>query len=500
MAHYRVFIFSMLTCAALLASEGFCRAAAHPEQPQEASPRQSETPEQPRRLLTADGELSFLLPGPDWSMQSSTAATVFQRPDGSIVLLRQTHKLFPQHKNAKSVPILFKNALCRQSRCDISPIPERFATTSGPDVFRASISGDGGPERKVYLVQLDTVYFAVEQAGVPERDLLALLSSAIHEQASQPEPDSSPKLYAEPLRMPLPQRLESGKLLATPQELSTFSWWILAAQAAALLALAMLGLRLMIPDRQAPPREAETDSPYPVRITKNYVLVHDAFNISDAQGNLYRITSNDPALLLKAGLLLFAAAKITAAAAAGVSGVSPEMNAFLAALPGYALILALSGILTAMTYKRSFSMKSVRAGAEILTITPGLSPSGRRVFHVYDSTDKLISVIEQETRILSLARRRWRLKDTAGNTHIEMIEDNDKPALARKLFGHCWGLLRSSYLIQERYGAMGEMRPDSISQSYTIYMSFSATDHRVVAAMAAVIYLVTPDRWHPWFT
>ncbi|HOX22568.1 MAG TPA: hypothetical protein PLL10_03820, partial [Elusimicrobiales bacterium] len=126
------------------------------------------------------------------------------------------------------------------------------------------------------------------------------------------------------------------------------------------------------------------------------------------------------------------------------------------------------------------------------------SPSGRRVFHVYDADDKLVSIIEQESRIVLLGRRRWRLKDTGGNTHIELVEDSTHPALARKLLGHCWGLLRSGYIIQERYGSMGEIRPNGISHNHTIYMSFSATDHRVVAAMAAVVYLITPDRWHPW--
>lgn len=444
-------------------------------------------------LSTPDGTLSFALSPSSWTVETTTGATAFRRHDSAFLLAYPASRLLPEQKSPQTAPLLVRNSLCRKTKCSVSPVAERFATNSGPAVYRTTVS-DEHHTRKVYLVQTDSYYFAAEQSGLDEESLLVILSSAT---VAIPTAATAAELPAPPVPVVRPYKLRPQDLFPTPRELAQLDGWILGAQALALAALALLGLRLLLSQNTPSRIKTEENSPYPVTIEKKYLRISDTFFIRDAQRNAYRFVSADPALLLKAGLGLFVLAKVAGAVATTVLGPSDAMLSALAAAPRYALLLAASGLLSALSYKRSFRMTSLRDGAELLSITPGLSPSGRRVFHVHDANDKLVSIIEQESTIL--ARRRWRLKDTDGNTHIELVEDSAHPALARKLLGHCWGLLRSAYIVQERYGAVGEIKTDTISHLHTIRMGYSATDHRIIAATAAVVYLVTPDSWHPWF-
>ncbi|HOX22111.1 MAG TPA: hypothetical protein PLL10_01500, partial [Elusimicrobiales bacterium] len=282
------------------------------------------------RLFTQNGELSFSLPQSSWSVTQTTATTALTRQDGQQLLIYGMRRLFPEHKNSQSAHLLVRNSVCKHSKCIVSQSAERFATTTGPSIYRVLVT-ENGSDRMVYLIQLDKYYFAAERSGLGEEELLSILSSA---QTYLPDPDAvkpEPKTTGQIK----PRKLSLRDLFPSPQELAMFNGWILGAQAIAFIALALLGLRLLLPRPKKPHWKTEDNSPYPITLEKKYLRPLDTVIIKDALKERYRLVSSDPAMLLKAGLLLFLLAKVGGAVATSIAGLNDWLLTAFSTAPRY---------------------------------------------------------------------------------------------------------------------------------------------------------------------
>ncbi|HOX22244.1 MAG TPA: hypothetical protein PLL10_02175 [Elusimicrobiales bacterium] len=109
--------------------------------------------------------------------------------------------------------------------------------------------------------------------------------------------------------------------------------------------------------------------------------------------------------------------------------------------------------------------------------------------------------------------KRWMLYDLKGNRLIYVKEKSVFKSLLRRVFGHLFGLLRSSYYIFDAQGRnIGEMkRSPSLGNSYfvnitdrqwlgePVFLNTCALDEQVMMAFFLHLDTKAPDRIHPWY-
>ncbi|MEI7481642.1 MAG: hypothetical protein WCK75_04750 [Elusimicrobiota bacterium] len=241
---------------------------------------------------------------------------------------------------------------------------------------------------------------------------------------------------------------------------------------------------------------------YPFHVERRYLSFPITFDIQNAAGQHYRAVSHRvPSLLLGTGLCGYFLMKVLVQAIV-FSGVDPQTIPAAVQRPILSLIsltniLILSGLALMMFFRKKLKIYD-SSGGLVLNICQKRVSFLSLFFFIRDSAGTELGTLKRVG--LVLFRRRWQLLDTEGRVLLEMCEDSFARAIARKLLGHLWGLLRTNYIISDATSAVGSLRREwSIWNRFDLSLVQAGNlDPRLVLATALFLDVVDPDRWHPW--
>lgn len=288
---------------------------------------------------------------------------------------------------------------------------------------------------------------------------------------------------------PLPERNVGGSLMLL------FAAVVLSAAALAYRAYAGRS-------RETAEATPAAGSVFPIHIEKQYMALHTVFGIKDAAGHEYRAVSpRIPSLLLGTGIVLYLLMK---AAVQGILFAGIDLHAVpelivtvilnLMALSNY---LIAAGAVLFFFFRKKMKLYDASAGL-VIDVCQKRFTFGSQYFLVRDAAGAELARIKRVG--LVLIRRRWQLLDPEGKVLLDIQEDSAGKAIARKFFGHLWGLLRTNYVISADNSEIGGIiREWSVWNRCNLRLDPPAgLDPRLALAAALFVDIVDPDRWHPW--
>ena len=253
----------------------------------------------------------------------------------------------------------------------------------------------------------------------------------------------------------------------------------------------------------APEANPVPGSLFPFRVERRYFSFPIVFDIQDAAGQQYRAVSyRVPALLLGTGVVGYFLLKalVQLLVFAGIDlNTLPEI-ALLAIVRVLALvnILMFVGILLSVFFRKKLKVYDP-SGNLLFDVCQKRLTFASQYFLIRDAAGNELGKMKRVGFIL--IRRRWQLLGAEDKVLLDIREDSAARALARRLLGHLWGLLRTNYLITGENSATGEIKRDwSIWNRYTLNVQGlgSVPDPRLVMATSLFVDIIDPDRWHPW--
>lgn len=254
-------------------------------------------------------------------------------------------------------------------------------------------------------------------------------------------------------------------------------------------------------------QKVNPNSLYPIKFRRLYGTPSLIFRARDNQGNtLLSLSGRWDSLLLFGGLALIALALLLTAA----TGVAE--NAKLLPLSAFAynslysacslaiplgMIIFFCGVIWSQLVLREFSLYDCKGKKAAFVLQKGFGFKKER-YLVYFAKSKDVLILERK-RFSFL--RKWQIasKDQTILAHVE--ETQPLKALARKILGHCWGMLRASYTVKGQMDSAGE-----IKNACAAFNRFSANidkpqalEARDLLVAAMIINIRDKDKWYPWW-
>jgi|GEM_PF-2963963 len=275
---------------------------------------------------------------------------------------------------------------------------------------------------------------------------------------------------------------------------------------AAGLSAAALGYRAFAGRNQAgvPVAAPVPGSLFPFRVERRNFSFPIVFDVKDAAGQQYRAVSyRVPALLLGTGAVVYflVSALVQLLVFAGVELRSLPVVVLLpiSSLISLSNLMILVGAVLTMAFRKKLKVYDPSGHLFIDVCEKRLSMFSQ-IFLIRDHAGNALGKMKRVGFVL--IRRRWQLLDNEDKVLIDIQEDSAGKAIARKLLGHLWGLLRTNYRISDGNSEAGELKRDfSIWNRYTLDLASlqnPAPDPHLVMATSLFIDIVDPDRWHPW--
>ncbi len=300
---------------------------------------------------------------------------------------------------------------------------------------------------------------------------------------AQPEPGALP---------PVPKRSVGSSLL--------LFLIVIALSAAALGYRALAGRAQEVPEVKP-----VTGSPFPFRVERRYLSFPIVFDVKDAAGQQYSAVSyRVPALLLGTGVVLYFLITVLIQGML-FAGEDPRLLPtaevmLIVNLLHLAGIMVLVGFVLGLFFRKKLKIYD-SSGNLILDVCQKRLSFASLYFLIRDPAGNGLGKMKRVGFVF--IRRRWQLLDAGDKVLLDIREDSVAKAIARKLLGHLWGLLRTNYIISRENSETGEIKRDwSIWNRYTLKLApvpqGPAPDPRLVMATALFIDIVDPDRWHPW--
>ena len=289
---------------------------------------------------------------------------------------------------------------------------------------------------------------------------------------------------------PLPKRNVGGSL---------FIFLVCAVISAAALGYRAFAHKKAELDQEPPPAAGAV---FPFHITRHYLSFPIVFDVQDAAGQSYRgVSSRIPALIFGAGLgiYFFIHVLLQLAAFAGFSVANLDRGVLLplAGLLSLSNLLMVVGGFFTLILRKKLKIYDGE-GNLVFDIRQKLVTFSSLKFLICDAAGKQLAMIRRSGFVL--VRRRWQLLDNEENVLLDFQEDSALRSIARRIFGHLWGLLRTNYVISTVDAKAGDMtREWSIGNRCKLHLTpFADLDPKLALATALFIDIVDPDRWYPW--
>lgn len=274
---------------------------------------------------------------------------------------------------------------------------------------------------------------------------------------------------------------------------------------AGLLSAAALGYRAFAAKApEAPGTKPLPGAAFPYRVEKRYLSFPLTFDIQDASGQQYKAVSHRvPALMLSSGLvtyfLLKALVQLLVFTGTDLNSVPESALLAIVRLLSLANLLIFGGIVLGLFFRKKLKLYDP-SGSLLLDVREKRMTFASQYFIIRDAAGNELGKMKRVG--LVLLRRRWQLLGAEDKVLLDIREDSAAKAFARKLLGHLWGVLRTSYILSDENGAeIGELKRDwSIWNRYTLDVQGlnSLPDPRLVMATSLFVDIVDPDRWYPW--
>ena len=247
---------------------------------------------------------------------------------------------------------------------------------------------------------------------------------------------------------------------------------------------------------------ATPNTAYPVYVDRAYFHLSMVF-LSRIQGNRYTASVPRPAVTL-----IFIALLINTAASIGVMSGNFAGEYFeiirLAVMAAWGLIAL--GIAGSVLYPKCLRIYDRHMDRLFHVKRAGLLPA----YALKNQEGKTVCVIKKH---FPFPYKRWTLHDLKGAMLVSIREKSAVKSLARRLFGHMFGFLRSSYYIYDGQGRnIGEMkRSPSLGNSYYInvtdrqwlgepvFLNTCTLDEQVMLSFFMLADTKSPDRIYPWY-
>jgi uncharacterized protein YxjI len=291
-------------------------------------------------------------------------------------------------------------------------------------------------------------------------------------------------------------------LAPLPERHAGFSLYLLLL--AGLVSAGALGWRVVAAKKHvAEPEPAPLPGAiFPYRIERRYLSLPIVFDVKDANGAGYRgVSYRFPALILGTGVISFFALNASLQLA-GVLGFDVEKLPALVIIPvALGLVAAKTmsfvGIVIGMFIRKKLRLYDADGGL-LLDVRQKLITFASLVFVVRDAEGLELARIKR--RGFQILRRHWQLLDPQDAVLLDIVEDSELRALARKFLGHLWGILRTNYNISAGGEPAGDLRREwSVWNRYQLHLTPPAgLDPRLALAAVMFVDIVDPDRWHPW--
>ena len=269
------------------------------------------------------------------------------------------------------------------------------------------------------------------------------------------------------------------------------------------LSAAALGYRAVAKkDQETVETPPVPGSLFPLHIEKRYLSFNTVFDIKDAAGQEYKAVSpRVPTLMLGTGLVLYFLLKATVQGMV-FSGVDLETIP-MAVLRPISSLLSLSNLLIMVGavlfvfFRKKMKLYDA-SGKLLLDVCQKRFSFGSLYFMIRDAAGVEGARLKRVGFVL--IRRRWQLLDLEGNVLLDIQEDSAGRAIARKFFGHLWGLLRTNYVVSAGDAEIGAIKREwSVWNRYNLNMSpLTKVNPELALAAALFVDIADPDRWHPW--
>lgn len=344
---------------------------------------------------------------------------------------------------------------------------------------------------------------AAEEPPAPAAEASQQSPSAVSPLSAPPDPASG--ALAAPPQETLPAE---GTAPEAPAELPALpernvGGSLMLVLIAVAISAAALGYRALAKKDQemaeAPPVPG---SLFPLHIEKRYLAFNTVFDIKDAAGQEYRAVSpRIPTLLLGTGLILYFLLK---ASVQGILFFGVDLQTLpLAVLQPISSLLSLSNLLIMvgavlfLFFRKKMKLYDA-SGKLLLDVCQKVFSFGSQYFMIRDAAGVEGARLKRVGFVL--IRRRWQLLDLEGNVLLDIQEDSAARAIARKFFGHLWGLLRTNYVVSAGGAEIGAIKREwSIWNRYNLGLAPDTKLNPELALAAALfVDIADPDRWHPW--
>jgi uncharacterized protein YxjI len=330
------------------------------------------------------------------------------------------------------------------------------------------------------------------------------------EPAPAPAPAAVPVVSTETALAPPPSEGALGApsaapvadLAPLPDRHAGFSLYLLVL--VGLVSAGALGWRAVAAKKHVVETEAAPlpGAIFPYRIERHYLSFPIVFDVKDANGIGYRgVSYRFPALILGTGVIGFFALNASLQLA-GVLGLDVEKLPALVIIPvalGLVAAKAMSfvGIVLGMFIRKKLRLYDAEGGL-LLDVRQKLITFASLVFVVRDAEGQELARIKR--RGFQILRRHWQLLDPQDAVLLDIVEDSELRALARKFLGHLWGILRTNYNITAGGEPAGELKREwSVWNRYQLHLTPpEGLDPRLALAAVMFVDIVDPDRWHPW--
>lgn len=249
------------------------------------------------------------------------------------------------------------------------------------------------------------------------------------------------------------------------------------------------------------------NSPYPIAFRRLYGTPSLIFRAKDNRGNvLLALATRWDSLFIFAGTILVLLALLVLAVTSVLETfkwLSISAFAFNTIYSACSLVIPLGilvffcGVVWGQLILREITFFDKKGKKAVIVLQKGFGLTSER-YEVYFASSKDIRILER--RRFSFYRQ-WKVMDKENHTLANIAEDSKTKAVVRKLTGHLWGMLRTSYVIDGIMDSRGEIRSSAAAfNQFTCNMDKpQAVDARDLLVAALVINIRDRDKWYPWF-
>lgn len=252
---------------------------------------------------------------------------------------------------------------------------------------------------------------------------------------------------------------------------------------------------------------ANPNSLYPIQFVRLYGTPSLIFRAKDNQGNvLISLSSRWDSLLLLLGILTVVSTLIALAITGFIQNnhlLPLSAFAYNTLYAAYSLFIPIGfvfvacGIIWSQLVLREIALFNHKGNKVAIVLQKGFGLFQER-YEIYFARSKEVVLA---TRKRFSWRRNWHMYTREGQLLAELTEISAFKAALRKLFGHCWGILRTDYTISGQMDCSGTLQNahTALDRFTCLLDKPQALNARDLLVVSLLINIRDRDKWYPWF-